>query len=174
MLPDVRLLAAFPETTRFCRVLDPEIDAPEMEEIQTRVHTATRRKDIVLRATEKVANQVFDRLPNRATDKATGGRADRIASDGSRTDTLPRQCQVHDGDQRYGAGDGQPAARQPPGSQELADRIFQECREWFSSRRANWDGQRRRGRSCSGRVRHWGGRGPLPSCAGPPRSPCGP
>ena len=51
--PDARLLAAFPETTRFCRVLEQEIDAPEMELVQTRVHTATRRKDIVLRATEQ-------------------------------------------------------------------------------------------------------------------------
>ena len=46
------MLAAFPETTRFCRVLEQEIDAPEMELVRTRVHTAAARKDIVLRATK--------------------------------------------------------------------------------------------------------------------------
>ncbi len=49
IMPDVRLLAAFPETTRFCRVLEQEIDAPEMELVRNRVHTAANRKDIVLR-----------------------------------------------------------------------------------------------------------------------------
>ena len=48
-LPDTRLLAAFPETTRYCHVYDPDINAPEMEPVRTRVHTAAVRKDIVLR-----------------------------------------------------------------------------------------------------------------------------
>ena len=52
IMPDARLLAAFPETTRFCRVLEQEIDAPEMELVRTRVHTAASRKDIVLRTTK--------------------------------------------------------------------------------------------------------------------------
>ena len=52
VVPDARLMAAFPETTRFCRVLEQQIDAPEMELVRTRVHTAASRKDIVLRATK--------------------------------------------------------------------------------------------------------------------------
>jgi hypothetical protein len=52
MLPDARLFAAFPESTPSCRVLEPQIDAPEMELVRSRVHTAAERKDIVLRATK--------------------------------------------------------------------------------------------------------------------------
>jgi len=52
IVPDVRLLAAFPETTRFCHVFEQEIDAPEMELVRTRVHTAANRKDVVLRTTK--------------------------------------------------------------------------------------------------------------------------
>jgi transglutaminase-like putative cysteine protease len=50
--PDARLFAAFPDTTPFCHVSEPEIEAKEMESVRTRVHTATVRKDIVLRATK--------------------------------------------------------------------------------------------------------------------------
>ncbi len=50
LMPEARLMAAFPETTRYCRVLEQEIDAPEMDLVRTRVHTAAARKDIVLKA----------------------------------------------------------------------------------------------------------------------------
>jgi transglutaminase-like putative cysteine protease len=48
-MSDPRLMAAFPETTRYCRVLEPEIDAPDMELVRSRVRTAASRKDVVLR-----------------------------------------------------------------------------------------------------------------------------
>jgi transglutaminase-like putative cysteine protease len=51
-LPNARLLAAYPETTRFCQVSEPQKDHPGMAEAPTRVHTATSRKDIVLHSTK--------------------------------------------------------------------------------------------------------------------------
>jgi len=50
--PNARLLAAFPETTPFCQVREQKIDAPKMEVVRARVHSAVARKDIVLRTTK--------------------------------------------------------------------------------------------------------------------------
>jgi transglutaminase-like putative cysteine protease len=51
-IADTRLFAAFPEETRHCHVFEPEIVSPEMDPVRTRIHTAARRKDIVLRTTK--------------------------------------------------------------------------------------------------------------------------
>lgn len=127
-VPDARLLAAFPETTRFCRVLEPDVDAPEMQRLRSRIHTAAVRKDIVLRATK--AGQLectisfrlhLDRkgdwrqntppaplTPKERTTYLANARG-MTASSATALEMVNRLRDNH------------------PGPQELVDRIFQAC-----------------------------------------------
>jgi hypothetical protein len=125
---DARLLAAIPESTRFCRVIDPEIDAPNMEQVQSRVHAAAARKDIVLRTqkTGKLACtisfrlqldrqgnslQAVDRTPL-APDQRTAYLNNAKGMTATDTTAMEMVNRLRDGQ---------------PGPQELVDRIFNEC-----------------------------------------------
>ena len=124
---DARLLAAFPETTPFCRVLEPEIKAPEMELVRTRVHTAVARKDIVLRAakTDQIECSISFRLQldrngdlRQSISEATLTPKDRTtylanAKGMTATSTTAQEMVNRLRDNH-------------PGTQELVDRIFQE------------------------------------------------
>ncbi len=124
-LPDTRLLAAFPETTRYCHVYDPDINAPEMEPVRTRVHTAAVRKDIVLRTAKTGEFQCtisfrlhFDRKGNwqQAPADAPLAAKDRTAylanAKGMTANSATAQEMVNRLRDNH------------PGTQELADRIF--------------------------------------------------
>ena len=131
-MPDARLLAAFPETTRFCRVYEQEIDAPDMDLLRSRVHTAAVRKDIVLRATKAgelkcaISFRIhLDRkgdLRQAAPDvpltpkERTAYLANAKGMTANSTTAREMVNRLHD---------------DHPGTQELVDRIFQECREWI-------------------------------------------
>ncbi|MGA2254615.1 MAG: 7TM domain-containing protein [Thermoguttaceae bacterium] len=127
IMPDARLLAAFPETTRYCQVLEPKIEAPEMEQVRTRVHTAAARKDIVLRTTR--AGQLecsisfrlqLDRKGDwwRNTPEATLTPKERTSylanAKGMTATSTTAQEMVNRLRDNH------------PGTQELVDRIFQE------------------------------------------------
>ncbi len=128
VMSDVRLLAAFPETTPFCRVLEPKIDAPEMEPVQTRIHTAARRKDIVLRATKtgplKCTISFRLQLDRKGDWRQAASEAPLTPAERTRylanakgmtaTHTTAQQIVNRLRDNH-------------PGPQELVDRIFQEC-----------------------------------------------
>lgn len=53
VVPDARLFASIPETTRYCKVVAHEIDAPDMELVPHRIHTAENRKNLVLRTNKE-------------------------------------------------------------------------------------------------------------------------
>ncbi len=131
-MPDARLLAAFPETTRFCRVFEHEIDAPEMKLVPTRIHTAVVRKDIVLRAVN--AGQLKCKISfHLHLDRKGDWR--QAAPDAPLT---PRERAVHLANAK-GMTAASTTAREMvarlrdshPGPQELVDRIFQACRIWI-------------------------------------------
>ncbi len=125
---ETRLLAAFPETTRFCHVIEPKIDAPEMELVRARVHTAASRKDIVLR-TKKTGQikctisfriqldrngdwrQAASQAPLTALERTTylANAKGMTATSATAQEMVNRLRDNH------------------PGPQELVDRVFQEC-----------------------------------------------
>src|SRR5208337_2281361 len=51
VVPDARLFASIPETTRFCKVELLEIKPQEMDIVRHRIHTAESRKNVEVRVT---------------------------------------------------------------------------------------------------------------------------
>ena len=130
--PEVRLLAAFPETTRYCRVLEEEVDAPAgMEQVRTRVHAAASRKDIVLLAEQDGPVHLFDLLSGRIQPPR------RLAAEHGRSRRLPPQERTtYLGKAKDMTATSATAQEMVdrlrdnhPGPQELVDRIFQKCRD---------------------------------------------
>jgi hypothetical protein len=127
-MADARLFAAFPEATRHCRVLEQEIDAPEMELVRARVHTATSRKDIVLRTTK--AGQTSCSISFRI-------HLDRNADwpENTPVSTLtPKDRTAYLANAKGMTATSTTALEivnrlrdNHPGPQEMVDRIFQEC-----------------------------------------------
>ena len=76
IMPDARLLAAFPETTRYCRVPEQEIDASGNGTGSNSRPHGGRRKDIVLRATKAGQLECYDLLshPTRPERRLAAGR----------------------------------------------------------------------------------------------------
>ncbi|MGO9108007.1 MAG: 7TM domain-containing protein [Thermoguttaceae bacterium] len=132
IVPDARLLAAFPETTRNCRVLEQEIDAPEMELVRTRVHTAATRKDIVLRTTK--AGQLTCTISFRIQLDRKGDWRQNTPE----APLTPKERTAYLSNAKGMTATSTTALEMVnrlrdnhPGTEELADRIFQECREWI-------------------------------------------
>jgi transglutaminase-like putative cysteine protease len=126
--PDIHLLAAFPETTRFCRVLEQDVAATGLEQVRTRVQTAERRKDLVLRATN--------------TGQLTCSISFRLQLDRKgdwRQSTVEAPLDAHQratylGNSRFMTANSATAQEMVsrlrdnhPAPQELADRIFRYC-----------------------------------------------
>ncbi len=125
---DARLLAAFPETTRFCRVMEPEIDAPEMEVVRSRVHSAAARKDLVLRTTK--AGQLNCKISFHLQLDRKGG----VPSAANEPPLTPRERATHLANAKGMTASSATAQEMikrlrdnHPGPQELIERIFREC-----------------------------------------------
>jgi transglutaminase-like putative cysteine protease len=127
---DARLFASIPETTRYCKVLRPQIEAPEMEPVHYRIHTADSRKNVVLRTskTGPVSCTVAFRLhlddngdwrqTMTQPPLTANERAKYLANDKGMTATSSTALEMLNRlrDNR-------------PGNQELVHRIFEACRK---------------------------------------------
>ena len=126
-VPNARLLAAFPESTRYCRVQEQQIDHPDMELVRARPHTAVARKDIVLRATK--AGQLECTISFRIQLDRKGDWQ-QATSDAPLT---PKERTAYLANAKGMTATGTTAQEMVnrlrdnhPGPQELVDRIFQE------------------------------------------------
>ena len=133
IVPDARLLAAFPETTRYCRVLEQEIDLRKWNWCELASTRRPRPQRHRAAGHQGRATQVYDLLSNRTRpQRRLAAECARSASDSQGAHDVPGQCQGHDGQQRrqprkWSTG----CATTIPEPQELVDRIFQECIEWI-------------------------------------------
>ena len=139
-MPDARLLAAFPETTRFCRVFEPKIDAPEMELVRSRVHTAASpQRHRAAGQQGRASSSVRSPFESNSTAKATGGRIRPEAplTPKERTAYLAN-AKGMTATSADSPGNGQPAPRQPPRYRRNWSTGFSGSASARSSRRANW------------------------------------
>jgi transglutaminase-like putative cysteine protease len=132
--PDARLFASIPETTCYCKVLKHQIDAPEMEPVHYRLHTAESRKNVVLRTSKTgpvsctVAFQLHlsDNSDWRQTmtqpPLTANERSKYLANAKGMTATSPTAQETLNR-----------LRDNKPGNQELVHRIFAECRKNIES-----------------------------------------
>jgi hypothetical protein len=127
--PDCRLFASIPETTPYCKVVEQGFEAPDMDQLRSRVHNAENQKNMILRTGKAGAIdcRIFFRLhldPGGDWRRSAGGPP-LTANERSRylanakgmtaTGTVAQETLNRLRDNN-------------PKPQELVDRIFRECR----------------------------------------------
>ena len=128
IMPDARLLAAFPETTRYCRVLEQQIDAPEMDWCEPASTRPPAGKTSCCGPPRRASSSAPSPFASNSTEKAIGGRRHVDAP------LTPKERTAYLANAKGMTATSTTAQEMVnrlrdnhPGPQELVDRIFQEC-----------------------------------------------